>query len=411
MTKTDTTPTRTSANQHVGLATFIRDNVEEIAREWTQFAGTRTSKTSPIGKRALKDHIEDILAFILEELGSSQSRSEQSGKSRGDGPATDGVPGSAAEVHAAQRLHDGFNLDQMVSEYRALRATVLKLWTEKNDAPTSSDFFDMIRFNEAIDQAATESINHFTISLDHSRNLLLGIIGHDLRGPIGAASLSAELMLRQGTLDASQTALAVQINDCSLRAAHILDNLLDLTRVQFGSELPVSRRKTDIAPLTRQLVAEMRASYPSRVIHLQTVGDTWGNFDKIRMGQVLSNLIGNAVEHGFADTAVGVTLEGGEEIVLSVQNEGVPIPSGKVDTLFRAFVRGDEKSAHENARSGHVGLGLYITKKIVDAHGGTIGVTSSDQGGTKFIVRLPRGSDIPRPGPDLDDRVHRLRSS
>ncbi len=120
--------------------------------------------------------------------------------------------------------------------------------------------------------------------------------------------------------------------------------------------------------------------------------DTCGKFDSIRIGQVLSNLVGNAVEHGSDDTAVRVTLEGGgEEVVLSVQNQGVPIPSKKVGMLPRAFVRGEEASGHQSSGSAHVGLGLYITKKIVDAQGGTIGVTSSDQGGTKFVVRLPLG--------------------
>ena len=392
MTRTETSLPMASVDQHVGLATFIRDNVTEIAREWTRFASTQTSTTSSMTRQALKDHIEEILAFIAQDLESSQDATEQSDKSHGHGPATDGVPDSAAEIHAALRLHDGFNLDQMVSEYRALRAMVLKLWIESNRTPTSGDFFDMIRFNEAIDQATTESITHFTTSLDQSRNLLLGIIGHDLRGPISAASLSAELMLKGGTLDASEAALAVQISDCSLRAVHILDNLLDLTRVQFGSELPISRREADMAPLATQLVAEMRALYPDRVILLQIVGDARGSFDKVRIGQVLSNLIGNAVEHGFDNTAIRVVLEGSpEEIVLSVQNEGDPISPDKLGMIFRAFIRGDDVSKRGTVASAHVGLGLYITKKIVDAHGGTVGVTSSDPGGTTFVARLPRG--------------------
>lgn len=376
---------------HVRIGTFIRENVGRIAEEWTRFAGTRWPAGSRMTKYALKDHIEEILAFIADDLESFQTKSAQAQKSKGEGPKAVGIDGSAAELHAGLRLYDGFDLDQMVSEYRALRATVTRLWTENNNTSESSALTELIRFNESVDQAMTESINHFVKLIDRSRNLLLGILGHDLRGPIAAASLSAELMLKRGTADANQAALAVQIRDCSIRATRVLDDLLDVTHMQFGSELPVSKSNVDLSLLAQQLVAELRSLHPGRDVVIQVAGDVTGSFDFVRMGQVLSNLIDNAVEHGLEGSRVDVRVEGElQEIILSVHNEGIPIPSERIDAIFDAFVRGQDENETRKVGSAHVGLGLYITRSIIESHGGQISVASSADSGTKFTARLPR---------------------
>ena len=142
---------------HVRLGSFIRGNVSQIVHEWISFAGTRIPASDGMTVLALRDHAEEILSFIAADLESPQTRSEQVQKSQGDGPKEGGVHRSAAEIHADLRLNDGFDLDQMVSEYRALRACVVKLWIARSGDVSRSDFDDLIRFNEAIDQAIAES--------------------------------------------------------------------------------------------------------------------------------------------------------------------------------------------------------------------------------------------------------------
>ena len=167
--------------RHERLADFIRNNQSAIIEEWIDFAGTRSPASEGMSRLALKDHIVDILKFVATDLESPQTPAEQVDKSRGIDAGDGSFRQSAAEVHAALRLADGFDIDQMVSEYRALRASVVKQWVAHQQRLESTDLEDLTRFNEAIDQAVTESVAHYTKTINNSRNLFLGILGNDLR--------------------------------------------------------------------------------------------------------------------------------------------------------------------------------------------------------------------------------------
>lgn len=371
------------------LAGFIRENKSDIISEWEDFARSLKPMAPDMGSLALRDHIVEILDFIVSDIDSLQTEHEQIKKSHGEKPRISGH--SAAESHAAIRLAAGFNIDQMVSEYRALRASIIKLWSATETEPSREDILDITRFNESIDQELTESISHYTKKVGHSKDLFLGILGHDLRTPLGASSMSAQLMLRMGTLNERETMLASQIVDCTFRASEIVTNLLDLTRARFGSGLPVVRGRMDMGFVSRQLVAEMRMAYPNRVINLEVSGELEGMWDKARIGQVFSNLIGNAVQYGFSDLPVSVRVEGADtEVILSVHNHGIPIAEGMISRIFDSLIRGGEEDGDKQAEPAHLGLGLYITKEIVTAHGGTINVVSSEKYGTTFTSSFPR---------------------
>lgn len=372
------------------LADFIRGNSKAIILEWERFALTRTPASHGMTREALRDHIVQLLEFLVRDLESSQTAIEQVEKSQGDGPKKAGAQYSAAESHADLRLADGFDMEQLVAEYRALRASVVKLWSARNRVGDPTDFADLIRFNEAVDQAVAESVAQYTKTLDRSRNLTMGILGHDLLNPIAAARSGAELLLRSEALSPQHSKIASMIRDATLRADKIVTDLLDLTRVQVGADLPVDKVSIDLGLVGKKLVTEMRACYPGRAITLEIVGDVQGEFDEARLGQVFANLIGNAVEHGFADTSVAVTLEGKpKEVVLAVHNQAAPIPPDKISRLFEAFVQGESDRAAP-AENSHLGLGLFITRKIVESHQGSIGVTSSKADGTRFTAHLPR---------------------
>ena len=385
-----TTNTPPPATEHLRLADFIRVNLEPIVKEWVNFARTRTPASDSMTKLALRDHIEEILDFVADDLESLQTKQEQIQKSHGLGPVDSPLVQSAAQVHATLRLNDGFDIDQMVSEYRALRASVVKQWIAHNQILAATDLEDLTRFNEAIDQAMTESVAHYTKSINNSRNLFLGVLGHDLRNPIGAATMAARAMVKRAENDPKQVLLASQIVTRTERATQILNDLLDVTLTQFGTEIPMARVPMDMGQLGFQLVDEMRAVSVGQPIEISVVGKTEGDWDKGRIGQVLSNLIGNALQYSPRNSVVRVTVAGQQDdVLISVHNDGDPIPSGKIKGIFESFTRGQYGEAAPG-RAANLGLGLYITRKIVLAHQGEINVMSTAEARTTFIVRLPR---------------------
>jgi signal transduction histidine kinase len=371
------------------LATFIRKNQQPIIEHWEIFARTLVPASDDMSPRSLRNHIKEILAFIADDIESSQTGSEEITKSEGK-KLKDPEP-SAAEIHASLRQAGGFSMDQMVSEFRALRASVIRLWEAQLTEATKLDISDLTRFNESLDQAITEAINYYTKTIDHSRNLFLAILSHDLRNPIGAMKMSAQLTLNIGTLNERQTMLVSQVIASASRATEIINNLLDLTHARLGSGLQVIKKDMDMAFVSRQLVDEMRAMHPSRTFQLDISGETEGKWDKARIGQVFSNLLGNAVQYGFRDLPIDITIKGEPEAVLvSVHNDGVPIAANAIGSIFDSLTRGGEENSANDRGSTNLGLGLYITKQIVSAHGGTVGVTSSEKNGTTFTALFPR---------------------
>jgi hypothetical protein len=152
------------------LANFINDHADEIIAEWESFAESLPPATAgKMSRKALLDHSREILAFIAKDISSTQSDAEQKTKSHGGNLKPAFTPETAAEIHGALRLEDGFDVMQMASEYRALRASVIRLWIKKSNQMDESQLLDLIRFNESVDQALAESIAYFTKSLDASK--------------------------------------------------------------------------------------------------------------------------------------------------------------------------------------------------------------------------------------------------
>lgn len=374
----------------MSLPVFIRNNPDPIITEWESFARTLVPASEGMSPLSLRNHIKDILIFIADDVESAQTAAEQFEKSHGEKRPS--PKDSAAETHAALREAGGFNLNQMVSEYRALRASVTKLWETQLAEAVPQAVSDLTRFNESIDQALTVSISYYSRKLEYSSDLFLGILGHDLRSPIGAILMSAQLTSHVGALNERQMMLNAQIIASAGRATAILDCLLDLTRARLGRGLQVVKAPMDMAFVSKQLVDEMRAAHPSRTFTLEVTGDAEGEWDKPRIGQVFSNLLGNAVQYGFTEMPIRVTVRGTEkDVLLSVHNDGVPIPPNIVAGIFESLTRGSKDSG-DQPKSTNLGLGLFITKEIVAAHGGTIGVTSSEKDGTTFTACFPRSS-------------------
>ena len=372
------------------LADFIETNAEPILVEWALFAETCGPAGGKMDMAALRDHALEMLQAITADLRTAQTPLEQADKSKGNAEPLDSGTETAAEVHGAGRAESGFTVAEMVSEYRALRASVLRLWTLENGSLGRADIDDLMRFNEAIDQSLAESITRYTEDVDQSKEMFLAILGHDLRSPLGAVALSSQFMLDTGDLKEPLLTLTTGIVRSSKRMNRMVGDLLEFTRSRLGSSVPIVREEMNLANEAANAVAELSSAHPNRAIQLDTSGDLRGNWDCARIGQLLANLLGNAVQHGSADTTIVMTIQGArDEIVLRVHNYGPAIPAASIPGLFRPFKRLQSGEA-PSSNSTSFGLGLYIAERVVAAHGGRIDVTSADDAGTAFTVHLPR---------------------
>jgi two-component system sensor histidine kinase/response regulator len=170
-----------------------------------------------------------------------------------------------------------------------------------------------------------------------------------------------------------------------------VDQLLNVARIRsVGFELQLTH--SDYDTLCMAIIDELRSSGEER-IRIKTTGDVKGLIDVDRFSQVMSNLLSNALQHGKADAPIELHIDGSDGCVIrvSVRNEGV-IPPAQLETIFEPFHLGAE-----NRRSAQgLGLGLYIVKQFVEAHGGQVQVFSDKAEGTAFDLTMPR-SDATKP--------------
>jgi signal transduction histidine kinase len=374
------------------LADFILNNIEPILVEWVAFARSVWPGPPP-DLKALRDHGEGILRATVRDMNSAQTATQQSDKSKGDGLDGDHslrVDGMS-DVHAIGRVHSGFDLMTVVAEYRALRASVIRLWRESAPLPHLRDLEELTRFNESIDQSLTEAVRSFTEHVDHSRQMFLGILGHDLRNPLNAVMLMAQVMAMEAGGNAEVSNAASRITASAAAMSNMISDLLDFTGTRLGASMPLSPGPMELTSLCEEVVNEMRAAHPNRTIRFEAQGDLAGEWDSARVRQVLSNLIGNALQHGVEDGPVYLSASGnGSDVRLAVRNTGTPIPPDVLPTIFDPLVRGQSPDSAKQRRAGSIGLGLYIAREIILAHGGAIDVKSSAEAGTTFTVRLPR---------------------
>jgi signal transduction histidine kinase len=372
------------------LADFILANREPILVEWEAFARTCTPASGTMDVVALRDHADQMLTAIAADLQAPQDRFEQSEKSKGRAGLEDPDATTAAEEHGAGRAESGFSVEQMVAEYRALRASVIRLWTEEQGELTPSDVEDLTRFNEAIDQSLAESVTEYNQELEQSKEIFLAILGHDLRTPVGAIYTSARFMLDLDELEEPHRTLLARIEGSAARTIRMVEDLLDFTRSRLGGGIPVVRAGANLGRIVRDVVEEISAAHPACRIEVDTRGVERGEWDPARLSQALSNLIGNAVQHGAEGTTVQVGISGDDEqVAIAVHNRGAAIPSDQIDGIFNPMKT--RASPHKAASAGGgLGLGLYIVERIVSAHDGRIQVESSEASGTTFTILLPR---------------------
>ncbi|MBK1818375.1 HAMP domain-containing histidine kinase [Luteolibacter yonseiensis] len=363
--------------------------MERILQEWEDFAREIWPGDVP-EIEILRDHADEMLRAVAADIQTPQSELQRRKKSLGDGDASAGSASVdlSSTRHALSRVESGFDLRALVSEFRALRASVLHLWSLEPAVDVGEKLEDMTRFNEAIDQLLAESVLSYTGRINHSRDVFLGILGHDLRSPLSAVSMLAGMLEEHGDLNGMALQMASQITVSVKAMERMTKDLLDFTSTRLGAKMTLQRQPMDLGQLGREVIEELRTIHPTRVFDFETKGSCEGEWDPSRLRQLISNLLGNAVQHGSPDTPIGLYIDGSaDEVVFHVRNQGNPIPRDSFTIIFDPMRRsGDENLSRP---VGSIGLGLYIAREVATAHGGTISVGSGEEE-TVFLVRLPR---------------------
>ena len=377
------------------LADFIISETESILREWEAFA--RTLKPAAIGMDAieLRDHAELMLKFIAEDLRTSQSSEQQLDKSHGLAARN---AQDSGEEHGVGRLESKFTLEQLFSEYRALRASVLRRWTAAHPSPCTTDIDDIIRFNEAIDQLVAGSVFSFAnaqrkaIETERERrNQFLAMLGHELRNPLSPITMASALLKKakgnEKMIDNASDVIARQ----ATHMAGLVDDLLDVSRVTRGL-IEVKLEAVDIRQVVNDALEQVTPQIQARNHQLDITGPprpTVVQADKKRLIQVMSNLLMNAAKYTPHSGRIQVTMEvHGDQVLVSVEDNGVGMAPEFIPHAFELFAQVEQTS---DRSTGGLGLGLALVKNLVELHGGKVACTSEGVGrGSRFTVCLPR---------------------
>jgi len=366
------------------LAQFVRDHKNLILSEWiAEVRQLPSAHSQPMD--AIRDHIPDFLDRLAEAIDC------------GDVSAVtmQGLP----NLHAAMRVREGYDLRQVVAEYRSIRAVILRLYGEKGDVSEESrpKLLPIATMNAALDTAIADAVDQYAIDQGKAREMFIGMLGHDLRDPLNTIAFSARVLSNRGQEpEVEKQKIATRIESSATRMDSMIRDLLDFARGRLGGVFPIVPTPVDAQTLVAETVTEISHGHPERSIAFSATsppGDFDVEWDPDRIAQALTNLLSNAVAHGGDPIVVDAKREG-DWITIEVRNAG-EIPAAALPTIFAPFSAPARDRRHANGaqpadrRRGHLGLGLYIVYEIANAHGGKV-VAESRTGETIFRLVLPR---------------------
>lgn len=372
------------------LSRFIISHLDEIVGEWETFARSLPIPDFAMTAAALQDHARQMLKAIAADMETFESKQQKKVKSISDVSSISGGE-SAATAHGSLRQISGYTMPQVIAEFRAVRASVLRLWTETSSRASKENTQEILRFNEAIDQALQESAIRFSDQSNRTRDTFLAILGHDLRSPLATMTMAGAFLVRP-TIDQANT---IQIGARIARSAGtmttMVNDLLEYARTQLGGAIPIRPVLADIAEICQSALEDASAAHPDCVFQLEAAGERIGDYDAARLAQVFSNLLNNAAQYKGDKHPVTISVFGDKEAtVVKVKNYGPEIPRASLAAIFDPLVQLSVTDEQKGPASTSMGLGLFIAQEIIKAHGGTIDVESSKEEGTIFNVRLPR---------------------
>jgi signal transduction histidine kinase len=375
----------------MNLSTFITERMDQIIGEWELFARTLGPAADAMTTLALQDHAKGILQAIAVDITTRQDANQQREKSQDMTPGFDNEE-SAASIHGSLRQASDFSLLQLSAEYRALRATVLRLWLPEVNVMSATTVHEMVRFNEAIDQALAESVVTYSAKADRTRELFLAILGHDLRAPLATLSMAGDLLKAESAGREKVGRIGERVRRSARMMAIMVDDLIGYTRTHLGSGMPVAPLLVDVDTVCQASIEDAHATHPNTSFIFNSAGNMTGYFDSVRLHQLFTNLLVNAAQYGEKHRPVTLTATSTpDHVIVQVQNFGVPISGHDLASVFKPLVQLTVENEADSRPRTSLGLGLFVAREIAAAHGGTITVASDQERGTVFTASLPRG--------------------
>jgi len=392
------------------LSEFITENLEAILQEFEDFARSHTKAGETMDVVALRDDAAGILGVIALDLLKPQTPHAQKRKAKGDAPSPLSDPDTPAEQHGAERATSAFSLEETVSEYRALRASVLRLWIAAGDVEADvATLRDIIRFDEAIDQALAESMNRYSLELERVleerlaedqrveegvarvKADFLRVVSHELRTPLNAITGYSSLLRMgiSGPTTPAQEEVLGRMKQAEEHLLGVIEGILDFqgTSTATTYEMAESSVEAVVAALHSIVDPTASAQGVDFAIDIRANGARlWVDLTKVR--QVLLNLVSNALRFTPRGGRVWLDyVETPEHACLRVHDTGPGIPGDKLEAVFEPFVQLDMRLTRER---GGIGLGLSISRQLTQGMGGSLTAESEVGRGSVFTVALPR---------------------
>ena len=376
------------------LSEFIRKNTHEIVHEWELFARTCLPAAVGMQPERLRDHAADLLAFIASDMDTPQTSSEQASKSWGHAARSDAD--TDAEKHAVLRVADGFTIEQVVAEFRALRASVLNLSAKE---PLDSSVDEITRFNECVDQLLAESVGrHAKMSAERVRHEsrqkdeFISALSHELRNPVGAISSAVQILNVRGSTDSASARAVDILTRQTGHLARLLDDILDVARISRG-RVTLNMEPVDLRVCVQDAVDGNRQLFEAKE-HAVSVDmpseRVIAHIDCTRVAQVLANLVNNAAKYSPPRSMLKVAMElRSDEAEISVCDNGIGIEPDLLPHVFDAFYTSESGSHGKHG----LGIGLWLSRQLIEMQGGEITAHSDGPGaGAVFRIRLPINS-------------------
>lgn len=376
------------------LSRFILGHLDEILKEWEDFARSLSKPGVIVPAAELQDHARQMLKAIAIDMETIESAQQKKDKSVAEVSKISGGD-SAASTHGSLRQLSGFTMPEVTAEFRAMRASVLRLWMDKSTRASKANTEEILRFNEAIDQALQESAIRFSEDSNRTRDTFLAILGHDLRSPLATMTMAGAFLIRPTIDQTNAMQIGARISRSAATMTTMVNDLLEYARTQLGGAIPIRPALADIVDICQSAVEDASAAHPDCIFQIEKAGERIGDYDAPRLAQVFSNLLNNAAQYKGADHPVTISAFGDtEETIIQVKNFGPEIPRASLAAIFDPLVQLAIMTDQKGPTTTSMGLGLFIAREIVTSHGGSIGVESSAEAGTVFTVRLPRAASV-----------------
>lgn len=350
------------------IANFLRTEQAAIARRWVEEVHADQPAFKTPTEPVLLEHLPAFLSGLADWIDGDTEAAERSFAVL--------VSGSAL-----QQLGYGVGLETLTREYSKLRMVLMrKLNCFLGEAAHRES---LVRMHEGMDRAISDAMHRYASHREEVRERFITILGHDLRDPLSTVIISANMLAANPGLDKEHRMVASRISRACNRMQRMINDVLDFARGHLGGGIPALPAPTDMGDIVKAATDEAIGANPQRSITCEVSGDLHGSFDRDRVHQAITNLIGNAVRHT-QDSIEVRAYERPDAVVTEVTSHGAPIPEEIRCRLFDPFASFDSGSPRRG-----LGLGLYIVQQIALAHGGTCEVDSSDSGNV-FRIRWPR---------------------